>query len=254
MKLSIFADEISPDPERAVRLAAGWGIPCVEVRSLPGGRFPMVDDAELERFHRLVDDAGLAVSGVSPGFFKGPVDDPAVGRLMDEGLPRACQWARRWGTDLVSCFGFRRDPRGAPPAEVIDNLGKMARIAARHGCRLALENEAVCWGDTGLEAAGIVRQVGADNLFLLWDPGNSARAGSACPYPDEYEQFKDRVIHMHLKNYDPQTGHCRASWSSKPICASARTNSRPSTTTWTRWRPTAGAIWNSCAPTWNRRP
>jgi len=207
MKLSIFTDEINPDPARAIQLAASWKIPCVEVRSLPGGRFPKVSDAELEEIHKQVSDAGLAVSGVSPGFFKCPVDDPSVPRDLTESLPRACEWARRWGTNLVSCFGFRRDDADSVPAAVGDGLGKMAGIAARHGCRLALENEAVCWGNTGLEAAQIIRQVGSENLTLLWDPGNSARAGSPRPYPDEYEQFRELVTHVHLKNFDPETGH-----------------------------------------------
>ncbi|MBT4504073.1 MAG: sugar phosphate isomerase/epimerase, partial [Gemmatimonadetes bacterium] len=52
----------------------------------------------------------------------------------------------------------------------------------------------------------IIRQIGSDQFTLLWDPGNSARAGSTCPYPDEYEQLKDLVTHVHLKNFDPTTG------------------------------------------------
>ena len=206
MKLSIFTDEINPDPSRAIRLAAEWKIPCVEVRSLPNGRFPRVADAELEEFHKQVTDAGLSVSGVSPGFFKCPVDDPEVPSAMAEELPRACEWAQRWGTDLISCFGFRRDDSQSVPAAVVDGLGKMADITARHGCRLVLENEAVCWGNTGLEAATIIRRVGSDHLTLLWDPGNSGRAGSDCPYPDEYAQLKDLVTHVHLKNFDPESG------------------------------------------------
>lgn len=206
MKLSIFTDELNPDPGRAVQLAAAWQIPYVEVRSLPSGRFPQVSDAELENFHRLVVDAGLAVSGVSPGFFKGPVGDPQVSRLLTEGLSRACEWAQRWGTSQISCFGFQRDDSPVVPAEVIDRLGQMAEICRQQGCRLTLENEAGCWGNTGLEAAAIVRQVNVDNFALLWDPGNSARAGSPCPYPDEYDQFREMVAHVHLKNFDPQTG------------------------------------------------
>jgi len=209
MKLAAFTDEINPDPARAVQLAAAWNIPCVEVRSLPGGRFPMVADAELEEFHKIVTDAGLTVSGVSPGFCKCPVDDPSVPQTIAAGLPRACEWAQRWGTDLVSCFAFNRGGAAVPspvPSAVVDFMAQMADITAQNGCRLALENEAVCWGATGLEAAEILRQIGSDHFTLLWDPGNSARAGSTCPYPDEYEQLVDLVTHVHLKNFDPATG------------------------------------------------
>jgi hypothetical protein len=115
------------------------------------------------------------------------------------GLPRACRWAKRLGTGVVSCFAFRRDDDGGPmPDAVVERLGQMADIAqalaamaqchghcvvvlsmlvpgclcrvslmqhtwARendltalgrmqaHNCRLVLENEAVCWGATGVE-------------------------------------------------------------------------------------------------------
>ena len=207
MKLAAFTDEISRDPARTIQLAAAWNIPCVEVRGLPGGRFPRVDDAELEQFYKQVVDGGLSISGVSPGFFKCPVDDSSVPQDLAEGLPRACEWAQRWGTDLVSCFGFLRDDSDTVPDAVIDLMGQMADIAARHDCRLVLENEAVCWGNTGFEAAGIIHDLDADNFSLLWDPGNSARAGSTCPYPDEYEQLAELVTHVHLKNFDPETGH-----------------------------------------------
>ena len=206
MRLAAFTDEISSDPFRAIDLAAAWGISHVEVRGLSNGRYPAVSDAELAEFQQRVLDAGLSVSGVSPGISKQPVDHPGIAAMLNEGLPRACEWARRWGTDLVSCFGFARDDSGTVPPAVLDNLGRMAETAASHGCRLVLENEAVCWGDTGFEAAGMIHDVDADNLFLLWDPGNSARAGSHQPYPDEYEQFKELVAHVHLKNYDPVSG------------------------------------------------
>ena len=206
MKIAIFTDEINrEDPQRALRLAREWGVEYVEVRSLPGGRLPQPPDSELRDFQSMVSDAGLKISGVSPGFFKCPVNDPSVPADLSEGLPRACEWAREWGTDMVSCFGFRRKEDDVVPNEVLDALGRMAEVTGEHGCRMVLENESVCWGDTGLEAAEMIRQIGSQNLTLCWDPGNSARAGSKVPYPDEYEQFRDLVSHVHLKNFDPET-------------------------------------------------
>ena len=50
----------------------------------------------------------------------------------------------------------------------------------------------------------IIRHIGADKLQLCWDPGNAARAGATAPFPEEYEQLKELVAHVHLKNFDPQ--------------------------------------------------
>lgn len=207
MEISVFADEIDRyDPARAIALAADWGASHVEVRQLAGGRFPAVDDVELKAFHALVRDAGLGISGVSPGFFKGPLDDPGIDGHLRESFPRACEWALRLGTDRMSCFAFERTAAPRPPSAVVDRLGQMADLAAREGCRLALENEAVCWGATGAEAALLIRQVGEDRISLCWDPGNSARAGTPTPYPEEYADLRELVTHVHVKNFDPDAG------------------------------------------------
>ena len=205
MQISIFHDEINPDdPARALHLAAAWGVSHIEVRSLPGGRFPRSPDAELETFYKQICDAGLTVSGVSPGFFKCPLDDPSVIRDLAEGLPRACEWAHRFGTNQVSSFAFRKGASEHMPQGIVDRVAEMAAITARHDCRLVLENEAGCWGGTGTEAAAIIRQIGPEHLGLCWDPGNAVRAGSSAPYPDEYGQIKDLLAHVHMKNWDPR--------------------------------------------------
>lgn len=181
--MAAFADEINrEDP----------------VRTLPGGRSARAPDPELEAFGSRVRDAGLAVSSVSPGLFKCSVAAPQVEAEIAQGLPQACDRARRWGTDLVSCFGFGRGGAthgsAAFPAAVVDALGGMARVAQAHGCRLVLENEAVCWGDKGTEAATLVRRGGA-GLSLCWDPGNAARAGAGRSYPDECDSLRDLAAH-----------------------------------------------------------
>ena len=128
MRLSIFTDEVSKRSERAIELAKSWDVSHVEVRSLDSGRFPRASDNEMKDFHRRLTDAGLAVSGVSPGLFKCAVDDSMVKPGLDEVLPRACEWARRWGTDVVSSFGFGRRNGDAVPQEVVDLVERMERL------------------------------------------------------------------------------------------------------------------------------
>ena len=206
VKISIFTDEINRESHaRAIELAQEWAVDAVEVRLFPSGRFPAVDEAELHDFTKRIEDAGLAVSGVSPGFFKCGWDDPSVEPTFTDGLPLACEWAKRWNCDMVTCFGFIRDDSPAVPQQVIDLLGRMATTVQQHGCRLTLENEAVCWGDTGIEAGDMIRQIGADRIRLCWDPGNAGQAGSTRPYPDEYDRVKDLVSHVHLKSVDLAT-------------------------------------------------
>ena len=207
MKLAVFHDEINKeDPARAIQLAVDWGVTDLEVRNLPGGRFPRSDDGELEAFYARVQDAGLQISALSPGLFKCAIEDPSIADNLANGVPRVCEWAQRWGANRVSEFGFLRVEGQDVPSEVIDRLGEVVDKFQEGGCSITLENVAGCWGSTGREAAKMIRQVGTDRLSLCWDPGNSARAGASDPFPEEYAEIKDLVTHVHAKSYFPETG------------------------------------------------
>jgi len=204
MRLAIVTDEISQDPLTAAELGREWGIEWFELRMLLGNRFPDVDDGLLHRLHTVLGDLGGHVSATSPGFFKTPVDDVAVRVALKESFPRALELTRKMGADRMIVFAFLR-PKGErreaePPAAVADLVGEMAERAASAGVLCLLENEAICYGDTGLRAAALIRAVGHPNLRLNWDPGNSVHAGSRRPYPDEYAQVKDLVAHVHVKD------------------------------------------------------
>ncbi len=204
MKLAVVTDEISQDPGTAVELGREWGVEWFEVRTLWGGRVPDMQPGVIDRLEAALKTFGARVSAVSPGFFKVPVDDERVGPALDDAFPRALTLTCRLGADRMVLFGFLRpesaDRADEPPREVVELLGQMAERSAAQGVLCVLENEAVCWGDTGLRAAELVRRVGHENLKLNWDPGNSVTAGSPAPYPDEYRELRDLVAHVHVKD------------------------------------------------------
>ncbi|MEE2657462.1 MAG: sugar phosphate isomerase/epimerase [Candidatus Latescibacterota bacterium] len=206
MRIAAFTDEVNrQDLPRALSLLVDWGIGHVEIRSAFGTRFPRQSDAELDELGRRIRDHGLEVSGVSPGLFKCDIRASEVDEALSELLPRSCEWALKWGCDLVSCFAFLRNTTELP-ARVVDCLGDMTRVAFAAGCRLVLENEAGCWGNTGTEATRLVRQV--EGLRLCWDPGNAARAGAE-DLVTEYSGLCDVTEHVHVKNFDSASN----SWS-----------------------------------------
>lgn len=202
MKIAIFTDEIhKEDYKRALNRAVEWGVQYVEVRAIDGVRLPKVSGDVLDAFIGQVRELGLSVSGLSPGFFKCDLADPQVQTTLDDVMPRLCEVAGQWGTDLITCFSFKRLPGRVCPSEVIDRLGQAANRVREAGCRLVVENVAGCWGATGVETAEIIRQVGKERLGLCWDPGNAARGGAEVPFPDDYDAVKDLVDHVHVKNY-----------------------------------------------------
>lgn len=204
MRLAAFTDEIdSGDLQRALDLAVAWGLSAVEMRGLPTGRLPKASDEELRLAGQRIADAGLTVSGLSPGLFKSPAEAESMATDLNERLPRMCEWAQRWGTDRISVFASSRagvaPGQGEVPAIVVDHLGRMADVATAAQCRLTLENVGSCWGDTGTQAAQIVRAVGHERLGLCWDPGNAARSRVTDPV-GEYAGLADLVEYVHVKN------------------------------------------------------
>lgn len=236
MKLSIITDEVSSDLETAIELAQEWGVQAIEVRGIGEQRYPNVSDFWRCRVPDLVRESGLPVAALSPGLFKIPLpgvpapetrilrwedalvfgryrDAEALVRFhMEDLLPQTIAAAQALGTKVIVCFSFDRGPEVSPdapvPTAVINVLRDAADQVGQAGLTLAVEAEHVCWGDTGVRTAELVRQVGHPALGINWDPANAFRAGEDRPFPDGYSAVRDLVRHVHYKDAatDAQTG------------------------------------------------
>jgi sugar phosphate isomerase/epimerase len=236
MKLSIITDEVSADLETAIELAQEWGVQAIELRGVGERRYPNVSDFWLERVPELVRHSGLAVAALSPGLFKIPFPSaPATetrilrwedalmfGRYNDaeklvrfhleELLPQAISAAQTLGAGVIVCFSFDRGPGVASDAHVPEGVLAVLRVAAQRvgeaGLTLAVEAEHICWGDTGVRTAALVRRVGHEALGINWDPANAFRAGEDAPFPEGYQAVRGLVRHVHYKDaaIDPATG------------------------------------------------
>ena len=236
MKLSILTDEVSADPETAIELAKMWGVEAIELRGIGEARYPHVSDFWRARVPELVRESGLPVAALSPGLFKIPYPQPpapetrilrwedamvfdryssadALVRFhLEELLPDTIAAAKQLGAGVIVCFSFDRGHEVSPdepvPDAVIDVLRDAARKVGEAGLTLAVEAEHICWGDTGVRTAELVRRVGHHALGVNWDPANAYRAGEDHPYPEGYEAVRDLVRHVHYKDAaaDPRTG------------------------------------------------
>ncbi|NOZ23741.1 MAG: sugar phosphate isomerase/epimerase [Planctomycetes bacterium] len=215
MKTAILSDEISLDFDTAVEIGTSWGIQYYELRNTPSGRIPQCAESDIRKIADGVKRYDVKITGLSPGLFKCAVEDPQVQKDIEEVLPRVFELGEKFNTNKIVIFGFGKpgDDHHAKiacdgskyPQAVIDRLGDMAARAEAAGMMLYLENEAVCWGDTGPNTGDIIRKVGSDHLKLNWDPCN-ARSCGVTPYPDGYEQVKDLVAHLHIKDLKTEDG------------------------------------------------
>jgi L-ribulose-5-phosphate 3-epimerase len=203
-RLAIVSDEAAPSFAEAVAISMPLGIRAYEVRNLYGERVPYVSEEAVAEVLSQVEQHGLVLIGISPGFCKRLLEDPATETELETGLPSAFRLMDRLGVRTMTLFSYRRTARETPvPPRVVALLQRAAEACYREGVQLLLENSPGCWGDTGAHLAQIAAAIGVD---VTWDPANAAASGELA-YPDGYQLVKDRVSHVHLKNWHPEAGH-----------------------------------------------
>ncbi len=224
MKISLLTDEISADPETAIELGTQWGVHDFELRGYYTDRVPQISAYQKLRMKEVLERYDARVVAIGPGLFKLPFpsDKPDQFPLpwMDQGmylswshamdqvsdhlnelLPASLDFANEVGARYVLIFAFDRagSAPGSPPDELLNMLFKSAERAKSAGLKLAIENEAGFWADTGERTAEIVRKINHSSLGVNWDPANAFCEGDT-PYPDGYSYIKDHVLHLHFKD------------------------------------------------------
>ena len=203
-RLAIVSDEAAASFTEATRICIPLGLRAYEIRNLYGARVPSVSEDASNEVLSQVKQHDLKLLGISPGFCKGPLDDPTVEDELGSGLPKAFRLMDRLCVRIMTVFSYRRTAREAPtPPRVLELLHRAVQVCSREGVELWLENSPSCWGDTGAHLAEIAREVGVN---VTWDPANAAASGEIA-FPDGYEAVRDRVAHVHFKNWHHTHGH-----------------------------------------------
>ena len=204
MKLGIVTDEITRDLDEALSRAEAWGLRHFELREGGERRFPYFTAEETATVEAAVRD-GARITAVSPGLFKGYVEDAAqVRREIDEVLPRAVEAALRFEAPLLILFGFQREPN-APPAQrlqVLRAFEAAVERAAAAGLRVAFENEPDFWIDDPAGSMVLLDELDHPAAGLNWDPANLHWSGKEPEY-DDFQTILPRLFNVHVKDFTP---------------------------------------------------
>ena len=199
-RLAIISDEADDSFAAAAEYCLPLGIRAYELRKLEGGRFPHVTERAVQEVADTAAARDLELIGVSPGFFKGPLDAAIIERTFEQDLPKAFRLMDRLGIRRMTLFTFRRSGPDDPiPAEIYDHLGQAIELCASEGIEVLLENAASIYSNTGANLATIARTLG---VKVVWDPANGAASGDAS-WRDGYEGLRDIIAHVHFKNWTP---------------------------------------------------
>lgn len=205
IRLSAFADEISPDLNEQIGALHAEGIRHVELRSVWDTNVLDLTDTQVAAIKRDLGAAGISVSAIGSPLGKSPLDEPFDRRL--DRLDRALALAHAFDTTVVRVFSFYPpvDSPGTDPAffrdEAVARLREMTVRARVAGVTLLHENEKGIYGDTIAHCVDLLRSVDDEGLRAVLDPANFIQCHQT-PYPDGYEALRPWLAAVHVKDAD----------------------------------------------------
>ena len=220
--LGIINDEISQDLEQVAAELEALGVSHIELRSLWGKSVVDLTQAEVDRARKILALHKLTVASIASPVLKcklHPQKDAAHGDVFQKDVDsyeqhqqifeQAIRMAHAFETPIIRAFAFWREGELAPVLdEIVEKLKPFLERAEAENVIFGLENEHSCAVGTGHEARQVLDRLSSEHLKVVWDPGNAVLLETERVFPDGYEQIKDRMVHMHIKDpvRDEQTG------------------------------------------------
>lgn len=217
MKLGVITDGISRDFEHALKVMTETGVEYAELQFLWDKEIGDQTSYEIQKIKKLVAQYEVIVSCVSGHNFAGlPVmatePDDEVYKKHLESLKRCMFLAKELGTNMVRImsgrkemiiFGYNGAEKWVASTGSWDKFLKLmeapVKLAEDEGITLVVETGNNAMITSGVLAKKLIDDLGTKHLKILWDISNAMYC-TEVPYPDAYEEIKDYVGHIHLKD------------------------------------------------------
>jgi 3-dehydroshikimate dehydratase len=212
IRLSAFADEISPDLDEQIAVLKSEGISFLDLRSVENTNVLDLSDRQVTQIKETLDAQGIGIAAIGSPVGKVPIDSP-----FDEHWPhfeRAITLAQVFGTPFIRIFSFyppassagTGDSSFAWPGgwreEVHRRLRAMTAQASEAGAILLHENEKDIYGDTIARCVDLLQGCNDAHFQAVLDPANFIQCGQT-PYPDAYEALHPWLRYIHVKDARP---------------------------------------------------
>ncbi|MGH2351812.1 MAG: sugar phosphate isomerase/epimerase family protein [Chloroflexota bacterium] len=198
---AVITDEITQDLDLAARMASGFGLDQLEIRTAWDIRIDHMIPQDLQRVKETAQRYGLGIVCLATPFLKCDLGNDAEYREHLDILRRSISAAHVLGAKIIRTFTFWKQGDLQPNFDrIVQAYAEPARMAAGEGITLAVENEPACFVGTGHEAAEFLAAVNSPAVKAVWDPGNACWTGREQAVPDGYERLKPHIAHVHLKD------------------------------------------------------
>jgi sugar phosphate isomerase/epimerase len=211
IRLSAFADEISPDLNEQVDVLAREGIHYLDLRSMWNINVLALSDEQISTIQGTLKDYAIQVAAIGSPIGKAPVDGPLEAELQR--LERAIVVAGAFSTPYIRIFSYYAPSAraGSDPTtyrdEVMRRMRALGERAREAGIVLLHENEKDIYGDTIARCVDLMHELshmqgGDKHLQAAFDPANFIQCGQT-PFPDAYEAMKPWLAYVHVKDALP---------------------------------------------------
>ena len=209
IRLSAFADEISPDLDEQIGVLKSEGISFLDLRSVENANVLDLSDRQVTKIKETLDAQGIRVAAIGSPLGKVPIDSPFDEHLQR--FERAVTLAQVFGTPFIRIFSFYPpagsadigDASSASPGgwreEVHKRLRAMTARASEVGVILLHENEKDIYGDTIARCVDLLQGCDDVHFQAVLDPANFIQCGQT-PYPDAYEALHPWLRYVHVKD------------------------------------------------------
>jgi 3-dehydroshikimate dehydratase len=223
IRLSAFADEISPDLDEQIAVLHEEQIHFLDLRSVWGTNVLNLTDQQVSRTKAMLDVHGIGVAAIGS-----PIGKIAINEPFDEHFRRfehALALAQTFHAPAIRIFSFYppypaidwSTSKGVMEREtVLRHLTTMVERARSEGIILLLENEKRTYGDTIARTIELLEEVNNPHLRAAFDPANYLECGQI-PYPEGYEAIRPWLGYVHVKDISSNgsmvvTGEGMACW------------------------------------------
>jgi len=212
IRLSAFADEISPDLDEQIAVLMSEGISFLDLRSVENTNVLDLSDRQVTQLKETLDAQGIGIAAIGSPVGKAPIDSPFEEHWR--GFERAITLAQVFGTPFIRIFSFYPPASSAGTVdasaaglegwreEVYKRLRAMTARASEAGVILLHENEKDIYGETIARCVDLLQECNDAHFQAVIDPANFIQCGQT-PYPDAYEALLPWLRYVHVKDARP---------------------------------------------------
>jgi sugar phosphate isomerase/epimerase len=217
MNLGVITDGISTDLEYALQVMNESGLKYAELQFVWDKEIGDQTEEEIQKIKDLITQYDVKVPCITRHNFVGlpimttKIEDEAYQKHM-EGLKRCIKIAKALGTEMVRIMSGRKEmiifgsngaERWVASTGAWDKLLKLLepplKLAEEEGITLAVETGNNAMITSAWLGRKLIEDLGTDHLKIIWDIPNTLYC-TDIPYPDGYEEIKDHIGHIHIKD------------------------------------------------------